>query len=119
MTSRTPHPLNVPGDFYVEDNCCLICDIPRTIAPDLFALEGGNEHCFVKHQPTSQAEIDRMHQAISTAELQCIRYLGKNRQIQIRLVEENNAAICDHLDDSLKLRAMEVETRELRQSRKR
>ena len=119
MTSRTPHPLNVPGDFYVEDNCCLICDIPRTIAPDLFALEGGSDHCFVKHQPTSEPELNRMHQAISAAELQCIRYRGRHRQIQIRLVEENNSAICDHLDNSLVSRALEVEARERRQGRQR
>ena len=52
-----PHPLNVIGDFYVEDGCCTTCDVPQTEAPDLFGMTSEPYyHCYVKRQPESEAE---------------------------------------------------------------
>ena len=31
-----PHPMNVPGPFYVLNGCCTACDVPVSEAPDLF-----------------------------------------------------------------------------------
>src|SRR5215831_15022357 len=71
-----PHPKNVPGPFYVEDGCCIACGIPEGVAPDLFTFEAS--HCYVKKQPCTGAEINRMFQAIWSAEVQCIRYRGND-----------------------------------------
>jgi len=30
------HPRNAPGEFYVEKDCCTLCGVPWTIAPELF-----------------------------------------------------------------------------------
>jgi|GEM_PF-4407262 len=27
MSNRNPHPANMPGDFYVENNCCPMCGV--------------------------------------------------------------------------------------------
>lgn len=49
------HPLNSPGDFYVEDGLCLACTAPEHEAPDLMAHIGtaGDYHCYFKRQPES------------------------------------------------------------------
>jgi hypothetical protein len=44
-------------------------------APDLFTYDESN-HCFVKSQPRTQAEIDRAIRAVWAAELEYIRYRG-------------------------------------------
>ena len=36
MPEKKAHPLNVAGPFYVEDGCCLLCDVPRGLASDMF-----------------------------------------------------------------------------------
>jgi hypothetical protein len=33
MADHQPHPANVPGDFYVEDGCCTMCEVPFAEAP--------------------------------------------------------------------------------------
>src|SRR5262249_35562240 len=79
VTEKRAHPRNVPGDFYVEDGCCTLCDMPRTEAPDLFAIcddPAGYQHCFVAKQPETPQELERMLGAIECAELDCIRYRG-------------------------------------------
>ena len=88
---------NVKGDFYVEDGCCTMCGAPNVEAPELF---GGfdenskmtNEHCFVKKQPESIQELEKMMNAMAVQELICIRYCGKDRKIKekIRSIGEHN-----------------------------
>ena len=69
-----PHPANVPGQFYVMDGCCLGCALPETEAPDLFGwFEGEWSHCYVKKQPETKAEFERMLQAMSVQEAACVR----------------------------------------------
>jgi len=94
-----PHPLNVPGDFYVEDGCCTLCLVPFTEAPGMFGLieDGKNSHCYIKKQPTSEVEEDQMASAMWAAELSCIRYAGSNQRIIQRLLELNEGAQCDIL----------------------
>jgi hypothetical protein len=56
-----PHPLNVIGDYYVQDGCCMSCTVPQSEAPNLFGVT--NEpyyHCYVKQQPTTPEESKRM-----------------------------------------------------------
>jgi len=101
VTSRTPYPENVLGDFYVEDGCCTMCTIPFTAAPGLFGTSIDESHCFVKSQPSSDDDLTKMVNAIGCAELQCIRYKGSNRTIQIRLIQMNEGATCDALPPDL------------------
>ena len=98
MTTFLAHRENVPGDFYVEDGCCLTCAVPFTVAPDLFAwTKKGNEQCIVCKQPSTPEELDRMLLAFEVADMGCIRYKGIQRTVQMRLVEAREGKQCDDL----------------------
>lgn len=100
---RRRHPDNVPGDFYVEDGCCTLCGVPEQFAPDLFPpIDDDSEHCFVRKQPTSTDEVDRMFEVIACAELDCIRYAGSDRAILTRLCASGHQDLCDNLPDDLR-----------------
>ena len=93
-----PYPENVPGDFYVERDCCTLCDVPRTIAPDLFTYAGrtdGYEHCYVSKQPENRTELDAMLKVIQCAELQCIHYRGADKDIINCIRAMGEIAVCD------------------------
>jgi hypothetical protein len=95
-----PHPANVPGDFYVVDGCCTMCEIPFSEAPDLFGRfqePEGCQHCYVQQQPERPAEVDAMIRAIQCAELLCIRYRGTDKVILDRLETAGESGICDAL----------------------
>jgi hypothetical protein len=64
-------------------------------APTLFAYDE-TSHCFVKRQPSTRAECDMMFEAIRGAELQCIRYRGKDDDWYRRLVSSGDLDVCDH-----------------------
>ena len=100
MYERIPFPENVPGDFYVEDGCCMSCWMPTTEAPDLFAY-ADDGHCYVKRQPTTGQEMWQMVRAFAVQDAGCIRYKGKNRVIQIRLIAAGEGDQCDHLPSDL------------------
>ena len=98
MERPKPHPANVPGDFYVEDGCCTMCEVPLFEAPELFGGFGASEgisHCYVKRQPESGAELERMIKTIQCAELGCIRYRGTDPVVQSRLAEVGELRVCD------------------------
>jgi hypothetical protein len=99
-----PHPSNAPGDFYVEEGCCMSCAMPFSEAPDLFKWDG-HHHCYVHKQPTTEAETERMLNAMGVSEVDCIRYRGHERVIQIRLVETKQGALCDSLPPDLEMRS--------------
>lgn len=92
--SIRPHPLNVLGPFYVVDGCCTACDVPFVEAPGHFAYDGKN-HCFVKRQPGTKEELNRMLRAVWAAELQCIRYRGQDPEVLRRLGELGEPHLCD------------------------
>lgn len=71
-----------------------------TEAPDLFEY-APDGHCYVAKQPHSASEIDRMVRAFEVQDLQCIRYKGADRVIQIRLVEAGEGNQCDDLPPDL------------------
>lgn len=110
MQDRVPHSANVPGDFYVEDGCCTSCNMPFTEAPDLFGSADGqlDGHCYVRKQPSTEAEVHRMIQAFAVQEIGCIRYKGRNRVIKIRLIGAGEGDQCDHLEHDLELINQEV-----------
>lgn len=115
MREHTPHPANVPGDFYVEEGCCTMCLVPFAEAPELFGEvqdPKGYPHCFVKRQPETPAELTRMLRTIRCAELMCIRYRGTERRIQLELVEADFGEVCDNLPPDLQQRVDEEASRQ-------
>lgn len=96
---RPPHPANVPGDFYVEEGCCITCGVPMEEAPEIFAWAGGPDfsHCVVAHQPHAARAVDRTLNAMLSSEVDCIRYRGADRDIVRRIVEMGNQDQCDRL----------------------
>jgi hypothetical protein len=95
MSSRIRVPENVPGDFYVEEGCCTRCEVPAVEAPEHFAYS--EDSCYVCRQPHTPDEVVRMVNAIQVQELNCIRYGGRQRDVQIRLVAIGAAEYCDDL----------------------
>jgi len=75
----------------------------------MFGISADESHCFVKCQPSSEDDLTKMVNAINCAELQCIRYRGNNRTIQIRLVELNEGAMCDALPPDLEKLSEQME----------
>lgn len=81
-----PHPLNVPGSFYVENGCCLACGVWEDVAPDLLAWSPDEfPHCYVARQPETDAEFERMKLAMDVADLDCIRVRNCKPEWQERL----------------------------------
>lgn len=92
-----PHAANAPGDFYVEDGCCITCGVPLLEAPEVFAWTGEPEesHCVVANQPMTTSAVDRTLNAMWSGEVQCIRYGGADADIIRRIVEMGHADLCD------------------------
>jgi hypothetical protein len=96
-----PHPANVPGPFYVQDGCCLSCAVWMDVAPDLLAwheegdARGEYSHCYVARQPETDAEFERMKQAMKVGEVDCIRVHACRPQWTERLRE---AGLGHHID---------------------
>jgi hypothetical protein len=78
----------------------MTCEAPFVAAPELFAWSE-SVHCYVKRQPGTADEVDRMLTAVHTAEAQCIRYRGADRLVQLRLLEAGDGAACDRLPPDL------------------
>jgi hypothetical protein len=115
--SLPPHPANVPGDFYVEDGCCTLCEVPFSEAPELFAYwpnADAPQHCYVKRQPENPDELETMVSVIRCAELQCIHYRGNDQSLQLRLVEMGEGLACDSLPSDLQKQAEVMEAEDLR-----
>ena len=92
--SNTPHPKNVAGPFYVEDGCCLSCDVPMIEAPGLFAY-AHDGHCYVKRQPLTPDEVSAMIKTASCSETECIRYRGDDQDVLQRFAELDLRHLCD------------------------
>src|SRR5258706_12739930 len=82
-----PHPLNVPGPFYVEDGCCTACMAAVDEAQGLLRYDEPASHCHVFKQPSSAGELTHIVRAASVAELQCLRYRGTDHSVLRRLAE--------------------------------
>jgi hypothetical protein len=89
-----PHPHNVDGPFYVENDCCLRCGVPEDLAPALFAKDHEGV-CFVKRQPEPGAETDTMIRVLVSQDVGCIRYRGTDASIARRLGQAGQADQCD------------------------
>ncbi|QDF03646.1 ferredoxin [Myxococcus xanthus] len=90
-----PHPMNMPGDFYVVDQCCTACGVPTHIAPETFATERLGGDCYVQRQPTTPEEVDRALMVVRCQEFGCVRYRGTHPVILRRLTEAGEGDQCD------------------------
>ena len=90
---KETYPENVDGDFYVEKDCCTMCGLPGVIAPELFK-DKGDEYCYIKKQPCTKEETEKMIEIVNDAEFDCIRYCGYNKKILSEL--EHKDRIYDH-----------------------
>ena len=95
MTAHNPHPLNVPGDFYVEDGCCVSCLVPFEAAPEVLKYDEAAAHCFVARQPASPEEKQQMVIAITLSEVRCIRYRGQDPAVLAQLIQQGEQDQCD------------------------
>lgn len=64
-------PENVPGKWYVDENC-IACDSCISIAPDIFAMNEDGTHACVKKQPTTPEEIQLAEDAKSSCPTEAI-----------------------------------------------
>ena len=90
-TPAPAHSANVPGPFYVEDGCCISCGVWEDVVPDLLAWQeddgefGTVSHRYVKRQPETDVEFERMKLAMEFGEVDCIRVRGCKAGWEARL----------------------------------
>ena len=96
---RPKHPLNVPGDFYVEAGLCLACTAPEHEAPQLVDHCEGEEgyHCYFKKQPSTQEETLLAIRAVQFGCCGAVRYGGSDPKIIARLAAIGRGDDCDNL----------------------
>ena len=93
-----PYPKNAPGDFYVQDQCCITCEAPYHEAPDLMAHdEEGGHHCYFKRQPETPDEVERAIRACRVSCVRAVRYSGDAPEILRRFQELGRDDSCDVL----------------------
>lgn len=98
MDKPKRYPKNVPGDFYVEDGCCLSCGVPDE-APELISYDDENSHhCYFSKQPENESQLNKAIKILWAQELVCMRYAGEDKNILRRLAEADRADICDRED---------------------
>jgi len=95
MAGRKRFHLNVAGEFYVEDGCCLACGVPEDVAPDLFASDP-HHYCYVRKQPRSPDELAQMVKVFAMQDLECVRYAGQDPGVMRALRKIGASAACDH-----------------------
>lgn len=64
-------PENVPGKFYVDEQC-IDCDLCRETAPDYFARSDDGGYSYVVKQPTEQDGIDECMEALEGCPVEAI-----------------------------------------------
>jgi hypothetical protein len=98
LAMAAPYPRNVPGPFYIENECCITCGVPVNVAPNLFSWDQQIPypgHCFVSRQPANGAEVDLVLEVMNRAEVDCLRYRGDDQVLRGRLAREGHEDQCD------------------------
>ena len=65
------YPDNVPGAFYVDDQC-IDCDACRATAPQFFQRNDDNGYSYVYKQPASDAERAKCQEALDGCPVEAI-----------------------------------------------
>jgi hypothetical protein len=92
---KPAHPLNAPGDFYVENGYCIACHAPEHEAPDLMSSDAA-EHCYFNRQPKTPDELQRAIMAVAVGCRGAVRYGGQDQHIIKQLSELRAADFCNH-----------------------
>ena len=58
-------PENVPGKFYVDDQC-IACGVCEGAAPDNFRMNDDGSHVFVFKQPSNDSEAAAVRDAVES-----------------------------------------------------
>jgi len=64
-------PENVPGKFYVDEQC-IDCDLCRETAPDFFDRSDDGGYSFVKKQPKTDGEVELCVEAMEGCPVEAI-----------------------------------------------
>lgn len=67
------------------------------VAPGHFGQDEETGECFVQRQPITETEVDRMVEAVWSADASCVRYAGSNTEVIQKLVAMGEQAQCDQL----------------------
>lgn len=70
-TKATKHPQNVPGRFYVTEDC-LACEACQSVAPKNFRY-GNNGLSYVFKQPSNAEEVQQCEEALLGCPLEAVR----------------------------------------------
>jgi ferredoxin len=62
---------NVPGKWYVDENC-IACDSCMSIAPDHFVMSEDGSHAFVSKQPENAEEEQLCEDAMASCPTESI-----------------------------------------------
>jgi hypothetical protein len=98
-------PHNAPGPFYSENEGCITCGAPNSVAPDLvgwYEERCGTEtyiHCIFHQQPETPDELDRAIEAMHISCVENLRYRGTDHAILERLAQRGMAHLCDAIDN--------------------
>ncbi len=94
-----PYPKNASGPFYTEDESCMACEAPCTVAPDLIAHDeqASAHHCYFKKQPETPEEIERAIMACVVSCIEAVRYAGHDPEILERFRQLRSQRSCDAL----------------------
>ncbi len=65
------YPENVPGKFYVDENC-IDCDACRATAPDNFARDDEKGYSYVFKQPENETEASLCQEALEGCPVEAI-----------------------------------------------
>jgi hypothetical protein len=97
---RVPHPDNVPGPVYVEDGCCLGCNVWQDVAGEFLAWQGNDDHghCHVSRQPKDCNEFEAIVAAMKLQEVDCIRLRGGPASWRNRLIAAGQEMFIDDED---------------------
>ena len=71
------YPENVPGKFYVDDQC-IDCDLCRESAPDFFTRDEDGGYSYVNNQPSDQEGIDQCTEALEGCPVEAIGNDGES-----------------------------------------
>lgn len=72
MNFEHRYPLNVPGKFYVDDQCT-DCDLCREYAPDNIRRDDRYGHYYVYRQPQTKAEVAAVMKGARGCPTQAVR----------------------------------------------
>jgi ferredoxin len=87
---RNRYPQNVPGKFYV-DNQCIDCDLCRETAPDNFTRDDDGGHSYVYKQPVTPEEEAKCREAMEGCPVEAIGDDGDLEPLEEKAVEEEPA----------------------------